>query len=189
MGNSFMGQVVPLDNVRSLYGSHNEEVFARLTASREDYVGYLMGRGSDLTDRETMARALRSILDGEPCTELRPFTYGYAVVAYCYEYGEKAFSIDTRDYMRAGETLSKFGLELGLDFWSLLTDKWPLPIPATPEYPLVGCIDQARCARYAQQLAVICKELELEEDDFFVPLRKGFEKAVASGRDVIVFNY
>jgi hypothetical protein len=187
MGYSFMGQVISLDDLRQLYGSRDEAVYARLTAPRADYVGFLMGKKGDGQEAEVMASALRSILQGEDCTALPPHTYGYAVVAWCHEFGEKAFSIDTRHVADTRSLLSAYGLRLDLDLWSALDARWPIPIPETPRYPLVGWFDRATCEKHAQDLAAIYAELG--QHDYFTPLRDGFARAVATGRDVIVFNY
>jgi hypothetical protein len=179
MGYGYQLVAISKDRIEALWCSRDDALFERMRAPTNEYAQSLMRIGT--RDEEALRDALRYVLIGGGQAS-KPHEIGYAVEACCFELGESVGEIDTRDVERVESLLD------GVELFPGVSERWPIPIPDTPEYPLVGMLPVAQLAAVARSLSAITGVDVGSDEGLALDAARGvFEDAAKMAIDVIVF--
>ncbi|MDI1435376.1 DUF7691 family protein [Polyangium sorediatum] len=171
MGSNTTAVAVDIDRVKAAWGSNDAGLRARVLSAR--YSQYLA------TIDDPSAGALDEVLAGA-IGDHEPSQYAYAVVALMHTLGTRL----------PGEVRSMkaiFGIDdVDSPDLNYPDQTWPLPIPNTPEYPLLTIIPRDRLAALA---AKIPPAHDREGGEFIEVLKGWVAKTIELGVDLVIFDY
>ncbi|MDI1476082.1 hypothetical protein [Polyangium sp. y55x31] len=172
MGSNTTAVAVDMDRVKAAWGSNDASLRARVLSAR--YSKYLA------TIDDPSAGALDEILAGAIDGDHRPSQYGYAVVALMHTLG-------TRLEREVRSMKAIYGMD-DVDSPDLEypDETWPVPIPNTPEYPLLTIVPRDRLAALA---AKIPAAHDGEGAEFIEALTGWVAKTIELGVDLVIFDY
>ncbi|MDC3962741.1 DUF7691 family protein [Polyangium jinanense] len=171
MGSNTTAVAVDIDRVKAAWGSNDASLRARVLSAR--YSKYL----ATIDDPST--GALDEILAGA-LGDCRPSQYGYAVVALMHTLGTLL-----QHEVRSMEAI--FGIDdVDSPDLNYPDETWPVPIPNTPEYPLVTIIPRDRLAALA---AKIPAAHDGKGGEFIEALTGWVAKTIELGVDLVIFDY
>ncbi|MDI3288713.1 hypothetical protein [Polyangium sp. 15x6] len=171
MGSNTTAVAVDIDRVKAAWGSNDESLRARVLSAR--YSKYLA------TIDDPSAGALDEILAGA-IGDRDPSKYGYAVVALMHTLGTRL-----QREVRSMEAI--FGIDdVDSPDLNYPDQTWPVPIPNTPEYPLVTIVPRGRLAALA---AKIPAAHEGDGAEFIEVLTGWVAKTIELGVDLVIFDY
>ncbi|MDI1442543.1 hypothetical protein [Polyangium sp. 6x1] len=171
MGSNTTAVAVDIHRVKAAWGSNDASLRARVLSARySKYLATIDDPGAGALD-EVLAGAI-----GDRC----PSRYGYAVVALMHTLGT----------VLPGEVRSMqaiFGMdEVDSPDLNYPDQTWPVPIPNTPEYPLVTIVYRERLAALAAKIAAAHGD---EGSEFIEALTGWVAKTIELGVDLVIFDY
>ncbi|MDC0745464.1 DUF7691 family protein [Polyangium mundeleinium] len=171
MGSNTTAVAVDIDRVKAAWGSNDASLRARVLAAQ--YSKYLA------TIDDPSAGALDEVLAGA-LGDRPPSRYGYAVVALMHTLGTRL-----PGEVRSMKTI--YGIDdVDSPDLNYPDETWFVPIPNTPEYPLLTLIPRDRLAALA---AKIPDAYDGEGADFIEALTGWVAKTRELGVDLVLFDY
>jgi hypothetical protein len=172
---------LPLADLVAIYSSRDDALMARMAAPQNEWVARLL-------DKMPAAReAIFAILVGSDLLRGQASHYaGYAVEAICFELGQSLGVIDNRSVWRVEDHLAKQGASLEL--FPDVTVHWPVPIPDTVDFPLVGVLSKEQIAERHAALSSLCYEHDDSLEAIALEIaQRLFAKGAQAGTEAIVF--
>ena len=180
MGYSTKVYSIDLDELKSFYGSHDEQKLAAVLQEASDEIESLDGFFSDLIDDceddwPMAVDAIAEICAGSCVFKNAAPVYGYCLECICQVLGERIAylgPLTAHPYRSA-----------------LLEERVPIPIPRDQDFPTIGYLDAADVAgelnlvRSADRPDDECLAEDMDE------YQEALERAVDGGKSIIAFYY
>lgn len=186
-------RMVDLEEVRGVWASRDEALLVRMTETTDHTTRALLHL-DDERERKLRIAALEEILVGDHCIFAPSHYYHHAFLALVYELrtplpGSEEVSVDSLFALA-----ERLGPEDDLERFVPAGFDWPVPLPASEGYPLVGWVERQQVRALAPLLGPLRERaaaLRVHDGDLEAldGLERIYSAAAVRERDIIVFQH